>query len=119
MQLLIHFGLALITKGMRVADTQDNKLSSCSRLTKIDLINLLSQSGCVISPPTDIQSIFNSFRKTSSIGRSWQRDIGGHRIDTLLVSELIEAIENKSHSILVTGGPGSGKRVFYLNCRRN
>ena len=59
-------------QGMRVADTQDNKLSSCSRLTKIDLINLLSQSGCVISPPTDIQSIFNSFRNTSSIGRSWQ-----------------------------------------------
>ncbi|MCK8152667.1 ATP-binding protein [Citrobacter amalonaticus] len=101
-------------QGMRVADTQDNKLSSCSRLTKTDLINLLSQSGCVISPPTDIQSIFNSFRKTSSIGRSWQRDIGGHRIDTLLVSELIEAIENKSHSILVTGGPGSGKTCILL-----
>lgn len=101
-------------QGMRVSDTQDNKLSSCSRLTKTDLINLLSQSGCVISPPTDIQSIFNSFRKTSSIGRSWQRDIGGHRIDTLLVSELIEAIKNKSHSILVTGGPGSGKTCILL-----
>ncbi|MHA6306427.1 AAA family ATPase [Hafnia paralvei] len=101
-------------QGMRVADTQDNKLSSCSRLTKTDLINLLSQSGCVISPPTDIQSIFNSFRKTSSIGRSWQRDIGGHRIDTLLVSELIEAIKSKNHSILVTGGPGSGKTCILL-----
>lgn len=50
-------------QGMRVNDTQDNKLSSSSRLTKADLINLLSQSGCIISPPIDIQSTFNSFRK--------------------------------------------------------
>ncbi|WP_430248489.1 AAA family ATPase [Providencia sp. PAZ2] len=101
-------------QGMRVNDTQDNKLSSSSRLTKADLINLLSQSGCIISPPIDIQSTFNSFRKTSSIGRSWQRDIGGHRIDTLLVGELIKAIKSKSHSILVTGGPGSGKTCILL-----
>lgn len=101
-------------QGMRIADTQDNKLSSCFRLTKTDFINLLSQSGCVISPPIDIQSTFNLFRKTSSIGRSWQRDIGGHRIDTFLVGELIEAIKSNSHSILVTGGPGSGKTCILL-----
>lgn len=101
-------------QGMRVSDTQNSQLSSCSRLTKTDLINLLAQSGCIISPPIDIQSILNSFRKTSSIGRSWQRDIDGHCIDTRLVSELTEVIKSKSHSILVTGGPGSGKTCILL-----
>ena len=84
------------------------------RLTKDDLKALLAQAGSILSPPMDIVEARTSFKSTSAIGRSWRRDIGNERISSPLVNKLIEAIDAKHRSILLTGLPGSGKTCVIL-----
>ena len=84
------------------------------RLTKDDLKALLAQAGSMLSPPMDIVEARTLFKSTSAIGRSWRRDIGNERVSSPLVNELIEAIEAKHRSILLTGLPGSGKTCVIL-----
>lgn len=84
------------------------------RLTKQDLIDLVSQAGAMIIPPMDIALISASFRSASAIGRAWKRDIGSISIACPLVGQIIEAVNAKTRSILLTGAPGSGKTCVML-----
>ncbi|MBW8306035.1 MAG: AAA family ATPase [Thiobacillus sp.] len=84
------------------------------RLTKDDLKALLAQAGSMLSPPMDIVEARTSFKSTSAVGRSWRRDIGNERVSSPLANKLIEAIEAKHRSILLTGVPGSGKTCVML-----
>ncbi|MBK7003099.1 MAG: AAA family ATPase [Rhodoferax sp.] len=103
---LDHLGMRLNGNGQSTA-TQH-------RLTKDDLKDLLEKSGSMLSPPMDIAGVRTSFKSTSAIGRSWRREVGNERISSPLVNELIEAIEAKHRSILLTGLPGSGKTCVML-----
>ncbi|MEM6448626.1 MAG: ATP-binding protein, partial [Cyanobacteria bacterium P01_D01_bin.123] len=94
----------------------DNLSASAQhRLTKEDLKNILHHAGSVLVPVMDIAQVRTSFSSTSAIGRSWHRDIAGHRIPSLVVNELLDAIDAGKRSILLTGGPGSGKTCVMLS----
>jgi hypothetical protein len=84
-------------------------------LTKNDLKNILHDAGAMLVPVMDIAQVRTSFSSTSAIGRSWHRDIAGHRIPNLVVNELLDAIDAGKRSILLTGGPGSGKTCVMLS----
>jgi NACHT domain len=85
------------------------------RLTKDDLKNILHDAGAMLVPVMDIAQVRTSFSSTSAIGRSWHRDISGHHISNPVVNELLDAIDTKKRSILLTGGPGSGKTCVMLS----
>lgn len=85
------------------------------RLTKDDLKNILYDAGAMLVPMMDIAQVRTSFSSTSAIGRSWHRDIAGHRIPSLVVNELLDAIDAGKRSTLLTGGPGSGKTCVMLS----
>ena len=84
------------------------------RLTKDDLKDVLHQAGAMLVPIMSIAETRASFASTSAVGRSWHRDISGHRISSPVVSELLAAIDAKTRSILLTGLPGSGKTCVIL-----
>ncbi|TNJ39345.1 ATP-binding protein [Chlorobaculum thiosulfatiphilum] len=89
--------------------------SAQHRLTKDDLKDILHQAGAMLVPMMSITEVRESFASTSTIGRSWQRDIAGHRISSPLEKELLSAIDAKKHAVLLTGLPGSGKTCVMLN----
>jgi hypothetical protein len=99
--------------GMRV-NGNDHSTATRHRLTKDDLKTLLAKAGSMLTPPMDFVEVRTSFKSTSVIGRTWRTDIGNERISSPSVSELIEAIEHKHRSILLTGLPGSGKTCVML-----
>lgn len=84
------------------------------RLTKGDLKNILHDAGAMLVPMMDIAQVRSLFVSTSAIGRSWHRDIAGHRIPSLVINQLLEAIDTGRRSILLTGDPGSGKTCVML-----
>ncbi|HHX8322784.1 TPA: ATP-binding protein [Vibrio alginolyticus] len=100
--------------GMR-AQEQGLTVAAQHRLTKNDLKELLLKSGSLFVPPVEIQRIRSSFEGTSSIGRSWCREIGPERLPIHTVHSVIEAIKEKRRSILLTGQPGSGKTCVMLS----
>lgn len=85
------------------------------RLTKEELKNILRESGAILAPQISKHDVLQSFKKTSVIGRSWVRDIGGERIQRPIVEELLEAIDDEKQAILLTGNPGSGKTCVMLS----
>jgi hypothetical protein len=94
----------------------DNMSASTQhRLTKDDLKKILHDAGAMLVPVIDISQVRISFSSTSAIGRSWHREISGHRIPSLVVNKLLDAIDAGKHSILLTGGPGSGKTCVMLS----
>lgn len=84
------------------------------RLTKDDLKAIIHKAGGILVPPLNLAEIRLSFSSTSAIGRSWRRDIGGQRISSPIVNELLAAIDAKKRAILLTGLPGSGKTCVML-----
>ncbi|MGR2855283.1 ATP-binding protein [Erwinia sp. 1181_3] len=93
-----------------------NNLSTATqhRLTKDDLRAIVQQVGSTLVPPMNIADIRHSFSSTSAIGRSWRRDIAGHRISNSTLDDLLAAIDARKRSILLTGLPGSGKTCVML-----
>ncbi|MBW4463329.1 MAG: ATP-binding protein [Nodosilinea sp. WJT8-NPBG4] len=89
--------------------------SNRHRLTKDDLKNILHHAGVMLAPVIDTVQVRTLFASTSAIGRSWHRDIAGHRIPSLVVNELLDAIDAGERSILLTGDPGSGKTCVMLS----
>ncbi|MDD4963088.1 MAG: ATP-binding protein [Gallionella sp.] len=84
------------------------------RLTKADLKDILHQAGAMLVPSMNLAEVRASFVSTSTIGRSWHRDIAGERISSPIVNNLLAAIEDKKRAILLTGLPGSGKTCVML-----
>ncbi len=84
-------------------------------LTKNDIKEILDHAGAMLVPVMDIAQVRTSFASTSAIGRSWHRDILGHRIPSLILDKLLDAIDVRKRSILLTGGPGSGKTCVMLS----
>lgn len=85
------------------------------RLTKEDFKAILHQAGAMLVPMMSITEVRESFASTSTIGRSWHRDIAGYRISSPLVKELLAIIDTKKRAILLTGLPGSGKTCVMLS----
>lgn len=88
--------------------------SAQHRLTKDDLKTVLHLAGAMLAPTMDITEVLTSFASTSTIGRSWHRDIAGHRFSNNALNELLEAIDSGKRAILLTGLPGSGKTCVML-----
>lgn len=88
--------------------------STQHRLSKEDLQSILHRAGAVLAPIMVLSDIRKSFASTSAIGRAWRRDIGGSRIPTAVVPNLLAAIFSRKRSILLTGLPGSGKTCAIL-----
>lgn len=92
----------------------DGTSATRHRLTKDDLKAILHNAGAMLVPPLSLAEVRLSFAGTSAIGRSWRRDIAGHRISSPAVKELLAAIDAKKRAILLTGLPGSGKTCVML-----
>ncbi|KIG04112.1 AAA ATPase central domain protein [Burkholderia sp. MR1] len=99
--------------GMRLEGHEANTAVR-HRLSKEDLASLLNEAGAMIAPPMDVSAIQASFHSISAIGRSWQRAVRDQRLDSPSVREVMQAIEAKHRSILLTGAPGSGKTCVML-----
>lgn len=85
------------------------------RISERDLQNALVEAGAMMAPATSNSEVRESFARTSSIGRSWHREIAGHRIANPTLAELLNAIDSGNRSILLTGPPGSGKTCVILS----
>lgn len=95
-------------------DGNDISSSVQHRLTEDDLKDILQKAGAMLSPPINISEVNASFASTSSIGRSWRRDIAGKCIPMSVINKLSSAINEKKCTILLTGKPGSGKTCTML-----
>jgi hypothetical protein len=84
------------------------------RFTKDGLKAILHEAGAILAPPMDLVEVRSLFAGTSTIGRTWRRDIAGQCISSPVVSELVAAIDAKKRAILLTGLPGSGKTCVML-----
>lgn len=93
---------------------RSDSAASLHRLSKDDLKVVLAGAGCLLTAPVDIAQVRSSFESASAIGRSWRRDIGGERLVSPSVGEIIGAIDQRHRSILVTGLPGAGKTCVML-----
>lgn len=89
--------------------------STQHRLTKENLEVTLHKVGAILAPSMSVKEARQSFSSTSAIGRSWVRDIAGHRIQTAVLEDLLTAIDNGKRSVLLTGAPGSGKTCVMLS----
>lgn len=100
--------------GMRINSNVGPHAAIQHRLSKTDLQNILIKAGATLTPPMSIVEIRSGIQSTSAIGRAWRRDIGGLQLGNPLVDEIMSAIDKQCRSILVTGGPGSGKTCVML-----
>lgn len=89
--------------------------SSDGPLTRSDVIDELEHHGLAPGPQKTESEIRHLFRQASGIGRPWQRDIAGRRIPTPYQQIALDAIEAHKRTILLTGGPGSGKTCILLD----
>lgn len=85
------------------------------RLTKEDIVTELEACGSLITPPIREQEIRSFIKSISAIGRSWKRDIAGNEISSDTVTHLVQAIDSRNKSILLTGAPGAGKTCVMLS----
>lgn len=92
----------------------DSTSATQHRLNKDDLHAILRQAGAMLVPPMDLVDVRLSFAGTSTIGRTWRRDIAGQYISSPVLDELLAAVDAKKRAILVTGLPGSGKTCVML-----
>jgi hypothetical protein len=100
--------------GARMGNGTSANIVDAHRLTKTDLNEIVTRAGATIIPPRSEQELTNTFASASSIGRSWCRDIAGKRIPIVTVSELVDAVNQKERSVLLTGNPGAGKTCVLL-----
>lgn len=100
--------------GMRASDTATTTFGQQHRITKDDLVKLLSDAGVTLTPPLDVAKICRSFQHTSAIGRTWHRKIGHQKIEMPALQEILDGITTKQRSILLTGAQGAGKTCVML-----
>lgn len=94
---------------------KSNSASIQHKLTKEELKTIIFKAGAVLTPIMNLTEIRDSFKSTSAIGRTWHRDIVGHRIPRPVLKDLLQAIKDNKRSILLTGFPGSGKTCVMLS----
>ncbi|QPF72692.1 hypothetical protein G8A07_06955 [Roseateles sp. DAIF2] len=85
-----------------------------SRITRDELIALLSEAGCELVPSRAIAEISHSLHLLSAVGRDWHRDIDGEIFDRSAVEELRQAIDGGEKKVVLTDGPGAGKTCALL-----
>lgn len=100
--------------GLRIPE-QNDLVATKHRLRRADLLALLEQRGCLLASPIDNATINESFRATSSVGRTWCRDIAGVRLPNAALPNILAAIDQKVPSVLLTGAPGAGKTCVMLD----
>jgi len=98
----------------RIASSGSDAACVQHRLTRDDLVALLTQSGSMLAPQMSETEIRVSLSNVSAIGRSWRREIGGKQLANRIVEDLLSAIDSGKRSILLTGLPGSGKTCALL-----
>jgi hypothetical protein len=85
------------------------------RITRSGLLALLERAGSTVAPPKAQMDLQTDFLRTSAVGRSWKRNIGGRILRRHVLDTLLQAVQAREQSILVTGGPGSGKTCLMLD----
>lgn len=84
------------------------------RITRQDLQDVLGKAGVLLAPPIDEVQVCAEMQQLSAIGRSWKTDIAGRQLPSQTLDRLLEAVHGEKRSILLTGGPGSGKTCLLL-----
>lgn len=97
--------------GSNLARLRDPKII----LTKDSIISELEKAGHFSAPARPLADTIEAFKKASSIGRQWIRDIGGITIQRKELSETINAVEQGAKRILIVDQPGSGKTCLLLD----
>jgi hypothetical protein len=101
--------------GARMEDVDGSSVSVRHRLTKEEIRKILTEAGVMLASPVDIAKVRDEFAETSVVGRAWDRNIAEHHISNPVLQELLAAIAEKKHTILLTGQPGSGKTCVLLD----
>lgn len=96
--------------------TSEQQLHGCHghRITRQDLQDVLGKAGVLLAPPIDEVQVCAEMQQLSAIGRSWKTDIAGKQLPSQTLDHLLEAVHGGKRSILLTGGPGSGKTCLLL-----
>ncbi|HEC28560.1 MAG TPA: ATP-binding protein, partial [Gammaproteobacteria bacterium] len=84
-------------------------------LRKSDVIKFLNSNGIFSAPEFDNSKIIAELKTLSQIGRQWQRDIDGIKIERHEVNTILNLISNNTKTILLTSMPGSGKTCVLLD----
>lgn len=112
--------LALIKEEIhRISSRQlhDEKKSihaSQTSLSRKRLIELLEKSGCRVTPLRSESELTSYFQKISCRGRSWERDIAGHRFPRVQLKEL-QMLVSTEQDVLLYGEPGAGKTCILMD----
>lgn len=84
-------------------------------ITRENIQKELEDKGLFLSPYRDAGEILEEFRTVSSIGRNWPRKIAGKEIRRQETVQIMHALRENTRTILVQGGPGSGKTCILLD----
>jgi hypothetical protein len=84
-------------------------------ITQSDVLAELARHGLSPTPKRTEAEILAEFKQASSIGRKWLRTIDGKPIPRSELPKVIELIEQRNRTILLTDRPGSGKTCFLLD----
>lgn len=104
---LEHLGAHIATAGSPQA--------SVHRLTRDGALKVLHDAGCELGATRDTAQALAELKTASAVGRSWRRDIGGQQISRAATNELLQAIDRKERTLLLTDGPGAGKTCILLD----
>jgi len=85
------------------------------RIQKQDLLAICEKHGAILGPQVSIRNIKSSISQVSGIGKKWKRDIGGKSLNNPYLDDVLSVIDEGISSILITGGPGSGKTCLLLD----
>jgi hypothetical protein len=82
---------------------------------RADLANVLAERGHVPSPHRTEAEQLAAFARSSRIGRSWVRDVGGTRLERSEIRAIVDVVESGAGTVLVLGEPGIGKTCVLLD----
>lgn len=84
-------------------------------LKRDDIAMAFAKDGLYLTPFRDIGELLEVVRVASRIGREWIRDVGGVRFYRSALGQVLEAIDAKLRTVLITDGPGTGKTCLLLD----
>lgn len=92
------------------------RCKSSSYITREDVLEKFYRNGICLAPQYSLEPLREELGIISSIGRScFLREIGGVRIPRPEVKEILQHLDAGCKTILLEGGPGSGKSCVLLN----